>query len=74
VITVRISLQRQTFIVIGVLLGAGLALGVWVNGWFLLLPAFLAFAMIGAGIRGVCMMTRMLSKLPGNPPSTGDIR
>ncbi len=69
----RMSLQRQTYLVMGILIWAGLALGIWVEGWFLLLPALLALGMVGAAARGNCTMMRMLSHLPGNPPHSGDI-
>jgi hypothetical protein len=70
----RLSLQRQTYLVLGVLVLLGSALAVWVSPWFLLLPAALGLGMITAGTFGVCTMTRVLSNLPGNPRHTGDIR
>ena len=68
------SLQRQTYLVIGLLAELGLALGVWVSVWWLLLPALLAFGMITAALSGICTMTRVLGALPFNPSSSGDIR
>lgn len=69
----RISLQRQTYLVIGTLVLVGLALGWWVSSWFYLLTAFVGAGMITAGSFGVCTMTRMLAKLPGNPRHSGRI-
>jgi hypothetical protein len=68
------SLQRQTYLVIGLLVELGLALGVWVSAWWLLLPALLALGMITAALFGICTMTRVLGALPFNPSSSGDIR
>jgi hypothetical protein len=68
------SLQRQTYLVIGLLVELGLALGVWVSPWWLLLPALLGLGMITAALSGICTMTRVLGALPFNPSSSGDIR
>jgi len=68
------SLQRQTYLVIGLLVELGLALGVWVAPWWLLLPALLGLGMITAALSGICTMTRVLGSLPFNPSSSGDIR
>jgi hypothetical protein len=68
------SLQRQTYLVIGLLVELGLALGVWVSAWWLLLPALLGLGMITAALSGICTMTRVLGALPFNPSSSGDIR
>jgi hypothetical protein len=68
------SLQRQTYLVIGLLVELGLALGVWVSAWWLLLPALLALGMITAALSGICTMTRVLGALPFNPSSSGDFR
>jgi hypothetical protein len=68
------SLQRQTYLVLGILILAGLGLGVWVSAWWLLLPAGVGVGMITAASFGVCTMTRVLSWLPWNPSHSGDIR
>ncbi len=68
------SLQRQTYLVLGVLVEAGLALGFWVSPWYYLLSAAIGLGMITAGTFGVCTMTRILSHLPGNTPHSGNIR
>jgi anaerobic C4-dicarboxylate transporter len=69
----HLSLQRQTYLVMGVLLVAGIILGSFVSLWWLLLPLALSIGMLSAGILGTCNMTRILSFLPGNPPHSGDI-
>ena len=68
------SLQRQTYLVIGLLVELGLALGVWVTPCWLVLPALPGLAMITAALSGICTMTRVLGALPFNPSSSGDIR
>jgi len=67
------SLQRQTYLVIGILVLAGLGLGVTVSAWWLLLPAVLGLGMITAAAFGVCTMTRVLGGMPWNPSHSGDI-
>jgi hypothetical protein len=67
------SLQRQTYLVLGLLVEAGLLLAVLVSTWWLLLPAFVGLGMLTAGAVGVCTMTRVLSLLPGNERHSGDI-
>lgn len=67
------SLQRQTYLVIGILVLAGLALGVRVSASWLLLPALLGVGMITAAIFGICTMTRVLASMPWNPSHSGDI-
>jgi len=67
------SLQRQTYLVLGGLVLLGLALGYWVSNWWLLLPAGAAVGMITAGLFGICTMTRVLGAMPWNPSHSGDI-
>lgn len=68
------SLQRQTYLALAILILAGLALGVWVSSWWLILPTFIAVGMITASLFGVCTMTRVISALPWNESHSGDIR
>ncbi len=68
-----ISLQRQTYLVLGSMILLGLLLGLTFSYWWFLLPTLLAIGMLTAGIFGVCTMTRVLSILPWNEPSSGDI-
>jgi len=58
------SLQRQTYLVVGTLVLLGLALGRWLSPWWLLLPTLMGVGMIVARVIGYCNMTRLLSKLP----------
>ena len=67
------SLQRQTYLALGVLTLTGLVLGVLVSPWWLLLPALLGVGMITAATFGVCTMTRLLASIPWNPSHSGDI-
>ncbi len=67
------SLQRQTYLVIGILVLAGLALGVIFSAWWLLVPAVLGLGMVTAATFGVCTMTRILGAMPWNPSHSGDI-
>ena len=68
------SLQRQTYLVLGLLILVGVALGFWVSPWWLLLPAAMGLGMLTAATFGVCTMTRVLGAMPWNEPHTGDIR
>ena len=68
-----IRLQRQTFFLLGLITFIGVLLGVLVSGWYLIIPGLLGIGMMVAAIRGTCVMTMMLSKLPWNPPHDGDI-
>ena len=67
------SLQRQTYLVVGFIVLAGVTLGVWVSSWWLLLPALMGVGMLVAAVLGFCNMTRLLSKLPWNEPHSGKI-
>jgi hypothetical protein len=67
------SLQRQTYLVLGLLVEIGLLLAVIHSVWWLVLPALLGLGMITAAAFGVCNMTRMLSWLPWNERHSGDI-
>jgi hypothetical protein len=67
------SLQRQTYLALGLLVEIGLLLGVVLSVWWLLLPAFIGLGMLTAATFGVCNMTRVLSRLPGNERHSSDI-
>ena len=68
------SLQRQTYLALAILILLGLALGIWVSTLWLILPAFIAVGMITASLFGVCTMTRVISTLPWTESHSGDIR
>lgn len=61
-----ISIMRQVQIVIGVLLLAGCALALWVDPWFLLLPACLGAGLTFAGLSGTCGLAAVLAAMPWN--------
>ncbi len=67
------SVQRQTYIVLGVLVLAGLALGIRVSPWWFVLPALGGLGMTVAGLIGVCTLNKVLSRLPWNKPDSGRI-
>jgi len=67
------SLQRQTYLVVGFIVLLGVILGVWISRWWLLLPTLMGVGMLVAGVIGFCNMTRLLSKLPWNEPHSGRI-
>jgi anaerobic C4-dicarboxylate transporter len=69
----HMSLQRQTYLVMGILLIGGIILGTFASSWWLLLPFAVSIGILSAGILGTCNMTRLLSFLPGNPTHSGDI-
>jgi rhodanese-related sulfurtransferase len=65
-----LSLQRQVFIVIGLMVIVGLALGVWVEPWLLLLSAFAGLGLVGAGLTGVCPLAMLVARMPWNNRGT----
>ena len=54
------------------LLAAGVALGVFVSPWFLILPAFVGCGLMFAGITGWCGMALLLAKMPWNKAPKSD--
>ena len=58
-------MKRQSiiFLVAGTLVLTGLALGHFVNEWWLLLPAFVGFNMFQTAFTGFCPLERILIKL-----------
>jgi len=70
---IKMSLQRQTYLVVGVIVLLGVILGFFISPWWLLLPTLMGVGMLVAAILGFCNMTRLLSKLPWNEPHSGKI-
>jgi rhodanese-related sulfurtransferase len=66
-----VSLERQVRTIAGFLVLLGLALGVWLSPWGLLLSAFVGAGLVFAGITDRCGMAMMLAKLPWNRCDTG---
>lgn len=61
-----ISLMRQVQIVIGFMVLVGCALTLWVNPWFLIMPAFFGAGLLFAGLSGTCGLAVVLSAMPWN--------
>jgi rhodanese-related sulfurtransferase len=61
-----VSLPRQVQMVAGSLVLLGLALGVTVSPWFLVVSAFIGAGLIFAGVTGACGMAALLARLPHN--------
>jgi rhodanese-related sulfurtransferase len=61
-----LPLMRQVQITAGSLVVAGVALGVAVHPWFLVLSAFVGAGLVMAGVTGWCGMATLLGKLPYN--------
>lgn len=64
-----ISLERQVRIAAGLLVLVGSLLALFVNTWFVLLPAFVGAGLMFAGITDTCGMGMMLAKMPWNQVS-----
>ena len=67
------SVQRQTYILLGILVLGGLALGLRHSQWWFVLPALCGLGMTVAGLIGVCTLNKVLSRLPWNKPESGRI-
>ncbi len=57
------SIQRIIFLVAGTLVLTSVALGHFVNQWWLLLAAFVGFNMFQTAFTGFCPLERILIKL-----------
>ena len=60
------SLERQTRLTAGFMVMVGVALGVTMSPWFLLIPAGAGAGLFHAGLTDSCLMGIMLGKLPLN--------
>ena len=60
------SLERQTRLAAGLLVMVGVALGVTISPWFLVIPAAAGAGLFHAGLTDSCLMGIMLGKLPFN--------
>jgi len=67
----RIPVMRQVQITAGSLVTIGVALGVLVSPWFLVLSAFVGCGLVFAGATGWCGMAMLLGKMPWNRVSAG---
>lgn len=62
----RWALERQVRLIAGVLVAAGVALGVRVSPWWLIVPAFVGCGLTFAGITNFCPMGEILARMPWN--------
>ncbi|MEM9252486.1 MAG: rhodanese-like domain-containing protein [Planctomycetota bacterium] len=60
------SLERQVRVAAGTLVAVGVALGVFVTPWALILPAFVGCGLVFAGITNTCGMGMLLARMPWN--------
>ncbi len=67
----RWSLERQVRLGAGLLVFAGVLLGVFVNPWWLILPGFVGAGLTFSGITGFCGMAKVLALMPWNRPQSG---
>ena len=67
------SLQRQAYLVVGVLVLLSVLLGAFVSKWWLLIAFGVSLGLLNAARTGICQMTIILSKLPFNRSSAGTI-
>jgi rhodanese-related sulfurtransferase len=64
----RWALERQVRLIAGLMVAAGVALGVFVSSWWLTLPAFVGCGLAFAGATNFCAMGEILARLPWNRP------
>lgn len=70
----RLDVMRQVQVTAGSLVALGVALGVTVSPWFLVIPGFVGCGLVFAGATGWCGMAKMLAKMPWNRVTTAPIR
>lgn len=64
----RLPVMRQVQITAGGLVATGVALGVTVSPWFLVISGFVGCGLVFAGITGWCGMAKLLAAMPWNKP------
>src|SRR5262249_19899704 len=62
----RLPVDRQVQLIAGLMVLTGVALGSFVNAWFLLLAAFFGAGLTFAGATGTCGLALLLMKMPWN--------
>lgn len=67
-----ISIERQVRIGAGLLVLAGVILGISVHAWFYALSAFVGAGLVFAGVTDFCGMGLVLAKMPWNQRGGGD--
>lgn len=61
-----IPIERQTFIVAGVLILSGITAGMMVDAMFFILPIIVGCGLLFGGITGWCGMSMLLARMPWN--------
>jgi sulfur dioxygenase len=64
----RLPVDRQVQLIAGTMVLTGLALGTFVNPWFLAISAFFGAGLTFAGATGTCGLALVLLKMPWNRP------
>ena len=62
----RLPIMRQVQITAGAMIAIGVGLGVTVSPWFHVLPGFVGFGLMFAGISGWCGLAKLLAAMPWN--------
>lgn len=62
----RLPIERQIQLIVGSGVLTGVLLGVAINPWFLVIPAFFGAGLTFAGLSGTCALGVLLSKAPWN--------
>lgn len=62
----RLAVDRQVQLIAGTMVLAGVALGAFVNPWFLVLAAFFGAGLTFAGATGTCGLALALMRMPWN--------
>lgn len=60
------KIERQTYVLSGLLVLSGLILAIFVSEWFLIIPAIIALLLIVSGAIGHSLFSFLLSMLPWN--------
>lgn len=68
-LTRAIPVMRQVMLVAGALVLSGTLLGIFVQPWFLAVPAFVGAGLSFAGATGWCGMAFLLERMPWNRPA-----
>lgn len=67
-----LPIERQIQLVVGMGVLTGVLLSIFVNRWFLVIPAFFGAGLTFAGLSGTCALGILLSKAPWNQlPGSG---
>jgi rhodanese-related sulfurtransferase len=61
-----LPIERQIQLIVGIGVLSGVLLSVFINPWFLIIPAFFGAGLTFAGLSGTCALGLMLSKAPWN--------